>query len=495
MQHNLRILRPFLRLSLLLTGSMLGLPIVGLSQGGFVISNGTQVVVDGNASIVVVDGKWQNDGAFAAGTGLVRIEGAGSSANASIGGLSTAGNFYDLTLDKSANAAQLVNDIVVSHQLALTNAPFDLNTHKLTLARSDSDAVVRTAGYLLSEQPDNSSTVAWFVGTAPGLHTIPFGAISGIYIPVQFRVTAGNLDTVKVSTYPTNAANLPLPVTPTLVTNVADAQGADNSAYVVDRFWEINPTGPTGEMTLILNAQASEVGTITNLRAQRWDKLSNTWDAPLSSQISSPTSVQVTNVSKFSTFVMTQDLLPVRVEFLDFEAYIEGSRVVLKWLTASEINSDHFSVQRSADGYSFSEIGTRPAAGNSNVLFRYASEDLHPLVGRSFYRIVEYDIAGGPLLTEMQAVFFEVPKSMSYSVYPNPATPNNLHLRIVGGDGEQVTVRLADVLGQVRSSTTLNLDNDIVNYSFQIIPLLPKGNYVVWITGAQGSTGVKVVVQ
>lgn len=488
-------IKTFSKLIALLAGWLLGLPTAGFSQGGLMVGSSAQVVVDGGASIVVVDGKWQNDGVFAAGTGLVRIEGNGSTANSTIGGLPAAGAFYNLTLDKASNAAKLVTDIAVANQLTLVNAPLDLNTHTLILGSSDSDAVVRTAGYLLSEQPNNSSMVAWYVGAAPGLHTIPFGAVSGIYIPVQIRVTSGNLDTVKVSTYPTNPANLPLPVTPTLVTNVLDDQGLDNSVHTVDRFWEINPTGPTGVITLTLTAQLGEMGSVTNPVAQRWDSLSNTWDAPLPGQVSSATSVKVPNVSAYTAFALTQELEPLRVEFLSFDAYAVGAVVVLKWVTGSEINSDHFSIQRSVDGFSFTEIGTKPAAGNSNLVLHYTGADSLPIQGRSFYRIVEYDIDGKTVTTDMRAVYFETPERMSYSVYPNPVTQGEMRLRIVGGEGENVTLRLIDVLGRVLMVKALSPYNDIAVYDFEIIPTLAKGNYTVWIGSDQGHQSFKVIVQ
>ncbi len=495
MKHNLLKIKPYLTLLFLLAGCMFGDPLVGFSQGGLMIESGAQVRVAGNASIVIADGKWQNDGVYAAGTGLVRIEGNGSTLNATIGGLSTNGSFYNLTLDKAANGAKLTNDIVVSHQLLLTKAALDLNTHRLTVSSSDSDAIARTAGYLLSEQPNNSSMVAWYIGTAVGLHTIPFGALSGTYIPVQLRVTAGNLDTVKVSTYPTNAANQPLPTTPTLVTNVFDYQGLDNSARTVDRFWEINPTGGTGVITLTLTAQASEVGSITDLKAQRWDSLSHTWDAPILGQISSATAVQVSNVSKYTTFAVTQALEPLTVEFLSFDAFVRGPIVVLKWVTGNETNSDHFSMQRSVNGSEFTEIGTAAAAGNSHVTLHYASEDQHPLQGMSFYRIVEYGIDGRMVPTAIRAVHFDGPQSMSYALYPNPTTQGILALRIEGGKGENVTVRLADIFGKVLSSSELQLDRDAYEYSFEIIPQLPKGNYIVWIASRQGNKSFKVSVQ
>jgi hypothetical protein len=284
--------------------------------------------------------------------------------------------------------------------------------------------------------------------------------------------------------------------TPTLVTNIFNADGARQQRHItVDRFWEINPTGATGVITLTLTAQTSEVGSITNLAAQRWDSLTDTWDAPLLGQTTTAVSVTVPNVSAFTTFALTQDIEPLRVEFLSFDAYSNGSKVVLKWATGSEFNSDYFSVQRSVDGYSFTEVTTKPAAGNSNQLLKYAAEDLHPLQGRSFYRIVEYGLDGNTIKTDMRAVFFETSKSISYTVYPNPATQGNLQLRIVGGEGENITIRLADVLGRILMIKALTIDSDIMVYSFEILPMLANGNYIVWISSKQGNQSFRVVIQ
>jgi hypothetical protein len=475
----------------LLWGLLLGLPVAAFPQGGVIIENNAHFVVSGTARIVVVDGKWQNDGVFDAGMSLVSLQ--GSLANATVGGQST-DDFYDLTIDKSASAAQLASDITVSHQLALTAGALDLNTHALTLGRSTTGAVTRTAGYFLSEQPDNSSAVAWVIGTAPGVHTIPFGTVSGGYIPVQIEVTSGNLGTVKVSTYPTNSANLPYPVWPTAVTNLLDDQGLDNSANTVDRFWEITPTG-AGVAKLTLTAQQSELGTVSNLTAQRWDSVSETWEDPLPGQTSSATAVTVPNVSAFSTFAITENLAPLQVQFLDFEAYAVDAIVLLKWKTGSEVNSDHFSVQRSADGLSFTEIGTVGAAGNSQVVLHYADEDRNPLQGRSFYRIVEHGTDGSMVYSEIRAVYFNAPKAIAFEAYPNPTTQANLRLRIVGGDDETITVTLTDLLGRVMHTAQVTPDSDIFVYVFENLPPLVRGTYIVQTKSQQGSDSFKIMVE
>ncbi|HAE29946.1 MAG TPA: hypothetical protein DCF89_02435, partial [Flavobacteriales bacterium] len=50
--------------------------------------------------------------------------------------------------------------------------------------------------------------------------------------------------------------------------------------------------------------------------------------------------------------------IPLPVELTSFSAEPDGEDVLLTWSTASELNNDFFSIERSADGVSFSEIAT-----------------------------------------------------------------------------------------------------------------------------------------
>ena len=61
------------------------------------------------------------------------------------------------------------------------------------------------------------------------------------------------------------------------------------------------------------------------------------------------------------------------VELVDFQAETRGEEVVLTWATASEINNDYFTVERSSDGVSFEPIAEIKGAGNSNVCLLYTS--------------------------------------------------------------------------------------------------------------------------
>ena len=84
--------------------------------------------------------------------------------------------------------------------------------------------------------------------------------------------------------------------------------------------------------------------------------------------------------------------LPVELAGLWAECH-DGSTIV-HWTTATEQNSDHFDVQRSADGTTWSVVATLAAAGNSQRTLQYEVVDDAIAVGTVYYRLEEVDAGG-----------------------------------------------------------------------------------------------------
>ena len=85
---------------------------------------------------------------------------------------------------------------------------------------------------------------------------------------------------------------------------------------------------------------------------------------------------------------------PLPVELLYFEAEVLQGGVMLKWATASETNSDYYSLFRSIDAYSWEQIAEIPAAGNSNMLLEYKYFDPSLFYDISYYRLKQTDFDG-----------------------------------------------------------------------------------------------------
>lgn len=79
----------------------------------------------------------------------------------------------------------------------------------------------------------------------------------------------------------------------------------------------------------------------------------------------------------------------------DFNAKLnEKESVDLTWTTFTEINNDYFTVEKSKNGYHFSELKQIKGAGNSNTPINYHTADNNPYVGISYYRLKQTDFDG-----------------------------------------------------------------------------------------------------
>lgn len=118
------------------------------------------------------------------------------------------------------------------------------------------------------------------------------------------------------------------------------------------------------------------------------------------------------------TNVIGCSLLPV--ELLDLEAVAHPEHVDVLWTTATERNSSHFMVQRSADGHHFVDLGRVSAAGESFTPIDYLFKDEEPLEGVSYYRLRAVDQDGTWEYTDVVSVMYRRGGN-DLELYPNPA--------------------------------------------------------------------------
>lgn len=136
---------------------------------------------------------------------------------------------------------------------------------------------------------------------------------------------------------------------------------------------------------------------------------------------------------------------PLPIMFRSFEVAQDGCKAVLNWSTAMEQHNDHFELERSADGRSFSVIGTVRGAGNSNEIQQYSFVDAHPVSGMNHYRITQVDIDGMRSSTTVKTLRFDCSKG-TIKVYPT-MTKGTLYVDMPAGY-EQAKVIMIDISGR-----------------------------------------------
>lgn len=103
------------------------------------------------------------------------------------------------------------------------------------------------------------------------------------------------------------------------------------------------------------------------------------------------------NVNNKYAHVAFLDILnptPLPVELLNFDATLKEEGVLLEWSTASEYNSDYFSILKSVDGSSWNPLVEVSSAVNSTTLQEYSYFDQSIDYNYTYYRIKQVDLDG-----------------------------------------------------------------------------------------------------
>lgn len=345
--------------------------------------------------------------------------------------------------------------------LSLGASQLLLSAQRLSVLNPLAGAITRSSGFIVSETDPVAGygEVQWFLGaSAPGSRIVPFGsAITGHYLPVTLDILApgsGGSGSITCSTYPTDPLatpnNRPLP---NGLPSLTDIGGIENAPNVVDRFWPMHADGfstpPTATITFSYRDSEWNLGSnaITEplLQAQRFDGAAWTQPPGGAVDMTANTVTTVLTNNYGVVWALVQSSSPLPVELLDFTARPEGDAVRCAWRTASEINNDFFTVERSTDGVSFSDVGEVQGAGNSLQLLEYGFVDRAPSSGLSYYRLRQTDLDGTEEWSAMVAVVFAEDGGPPLLVWPNPC---ETVLNIAGmGEAEQMSVM--DAAGRV----------------------------------------------
>jgi hypothetical protein len=183
--------------------------------------------------------------------------------------------------------------------------------------------------------------------------------------------------------------------------------------------------------------------------------------------------------------MVTYRILPV--EYLYFEGALSQDQktVGLSWATAKEWESSHFEVLRSFDNIdSWEKVGEVEAAGYSESPKEYSFEDNDNFTpfNMAYYQLRQVDFDESSHLSKVIGIQLPVnsDQTVTWRVYPNPASNQNVQLSILeqgGHSGETVYATLFYPLGRSIQFT----GNTISELSEQLNDALKNGGRGVYI--------------
>ena len=264
-------------------------------------------------------------------------------------------------------------------------------------------------------------------------------------------------------------------------------------------YWDLYENVGSGNIDVTLywnNGTRSGIGVLGDLRVAHWDGA--LWknegnDATTGNATNG--SITVNGISSFSPFTFgTVDNVsnPLPIDLLSFDVQKENEIVRLLWSTATEVNNDYFSIERTSDFEVIEEIATIKGSGNSNKVVNYSLLDKNPLSEGSYYRLVQYDYDGKRKQYDWKYINNGIDTNPNLTIYPNPSSDGNIILNIDGFNSD-ITVQVIDVFGK---------SCFYENYSFRDtekgVPMslrLASGVYFVIVRGGSIYQTKKIIIE
>lgn len=165
-----------------------------------------------------------------------------------------------------------------------------------------------------------------------------------------------------------------------------------------------------------------------------------------------------------------------------FDAIVTQAHTVnLNWTTASEINNDYFTIEKSLDGESYMASADIKGSGNTTTPRHYSYEDRQPVTGRSYYRLKQTDFDGTFTYSKAVMVDYEGPKNPVLTILSNPQRDNSIHFRIVGvPDILSIRVVLFDLQGRILARQKYDISNPgVLEGKLKLAAPLSAGLYIL----------------
>lgn len=179
------------------------------------------------------------------------------------------------------------------------------------------------------------------------------------------------------------------------------------------------------------------------------------------------------------SFDVSMSTLPIRL--LQFNGERKDDQVNLNWTTTANSNTDHFIVERSADGQQFAPIAEVQASASA----QYHYTDISPLSGNSFYRLQMAD--DNNVITYSNVVTMKSKTDAALKIFPTLLQGRQSLSLQTGKLLEQATLTICDMAGRPMLQQSIAQLRSGQLYPVPLpIQRLAKGIYLVQVRNASG---------
>jgi len=353
-----------------------------------------------------------------------------------------------------------------------------LNNTKLTIRPTDTIRI-NTGGSIAGTMSSTNYIATDVSGTNTGVlqvdsiattTTIPVGSVAN-YMPVTLT--------------PASSASFAVNVFEGITANGAPGGTAFNTtqkAGVVNAVWNINRvTANTDNCTVALKWPASLEGSSftsysnSQVGIGRYDNTLSAWVTAIGSG-DNTANTATASFSSFGAFGVGKTGTVLPVQFVSISATYADNAVTVGWQTGTAIDISSYTVERSADGASFTGMGSV----TPNTTNQYSWLDAQPLSGDNFYRVKATGKSGEVQYSTTVRVNTRLTVQQEMRVYPNPVQGRVLHIQLNNLETSEYSLVLVNTAGQEVFTKTLGLVNGNQSLSVPLAPVA-KGSYLVVI--------------
>lgn len=186
--------------------------------------------------------------------------------------------------------------------------------------------------------------------------------------------------------------------------------------------------------------------------------------------------VYASNVNGATSGCVIATIGVVPVKLTNFTAVSNGTTTLLKWTASSETGTVKYTIQKSNNGRSFTDLGT--INGKQFAENNYNFTDASSTIGSVFYRIKATEVSGSNTYSEV--IMVKSQHDFAFSVYPNPAIES--FKVTLPGKFLPATVEVINAQGAVIHSAKTN------QATYTVSQYLQKGIYAVRVTGSNNES-------
>lgn len=177
------------------------------------------------------------------------------------------------------------------------------------------------------------------------------------------------------------------------------------------------------------------------------------------------------------------DCTVLPIDVLSLQAKVNNGRVDVTWTAANEVQTDHYQVERSADGLAYHTLGHLNSLGNTTSPTDYHFVDEFPETGINYYRLLQVDHTGQTVATAPVALLFGSNAATPVLV-PNPVGESGVVFLDWAADGTCV-VTISDARGREVHSSTRPLAAGAQQFRLDL-PDLDQGAYLLRLLTTDG---------